>query len=88
MSESLESSVAESMQVETSPDEEKNPDPEEASDNDSGSVSSTETDNSDSDDIDTSETAKDPELLLIKATSLKEEGNSYFKSQDYDKALR
>lgn len=93
MTESLQSTciAAETMQVEENeaplPDDEKKIEPEETSDIDSASVSSTETDNSDSDDLDTEKT-KDPELLLIKATNLKDEGNSYFKSQDYEKALR
>lgn len=31
---------------------------------------------------------QDPELLLIKANALKEEGNNFFKEQDYEKASR
>jgi hypothetical protein len=30
----------------------------------------------------------DPEILLIKATALKEEGNNFFKENDFDKAGR
>lgn len=82
MTESLESGVTEALQLEKG--ETSSAD----LDNDSTSASSTETDNSDSDDIDSSATPKDPELLLIKATSLKEEGNTYFKSKDYENASR
>lgn len=32
--------------------------------------------------------SKDPELLLIKASNYKEEGNNYFKEKDYEKASR
>ncbi|CAJ1947471.1 unnamed protein product [Cylindrotheca closterium] len=82
----------EGMQVELGEDlsmnEEKKVESEASSDENSASVSSTESDNSDTYDMDTSEAKKDPELLLIKATRLKEEGNTYFKAQDYEKALR
>jgi tetratricopeptide (TPR) repeat protein len=52
---------------------------------DDGSVSSTES-NGDSD-KDTPPT-EDPEVLLIKATTLKEEGNNCFMQKDYEKASR
>jgi hypothetical protein len=89
---SVKMKATERMQVEggkTPPiDEEKKVEPAPSSDDNSASDSSTESDNSDADDMHTSETVKDPELLLIKATNLKEEGNTYFKAQDYEKALR
>lgn len=44
-------------------------------------------DDGDSSDADFSP-KQDPELLLIKANALKEEGNKYFKEQDYEKASR
>jgi tetratricopeptide (TPR) repeat protein len=50
----------------------------------SSSVSSTASDDSDTD----SPPAKDPEVLLIKATTLKDEGNNHFKEKDYEKASR
>eukprot|EP00980_Cylindrotheca_fusiformis_P002185 scaffold499_cov120-Cylindrotheca_fusiformis.AAC.8 len=61
-------------------DKEENDEPME----DDGSTSSTQSDDSDS----ATPPATDPELLLIKATALKEEGNTFFKAKEYEKASR
>lgn len=50
-------------------------------------VSSTDDDEEESSDADFSP-KEDPELLLIKANALKEEGNNYFKEKEYEKASR
>ena len=51
---------------------------------DDDSVSSTQSNDSDKD----TPLKEDPEVLLIKATTLKEEGNEFFKQKDYEKASR
>jgi tetratricopeptide (TPR) repeat protein len=53
-------------------------------DDDGNSVSSTRSEDSDAD----FSPSEDPEILLIKATSFKEEGNTHFKAKDYEKASR
>ena len=60
-----------------------------------GSSTSTDDDNDGDDDVDddenlsTSNLTKDPpELLLIKANTLKEEGNNFFKEKEFEKASR
>lgn len=55
----------------------------EANDDDA-SMCSTQSDDSDS----ATPPSTDPELLLIKATALKDEGNNFFKEKDYEKASR
>jgi tetratricopeptide (TPR) repeat protein len=51
-------------------------------DDDDKSTSSTKSDDSDKAFV------GDPEVLLIKATALKDEGNTFFKKQDFEKAAR
>jgi hypothetical protein len=53
-------------------------------DDDDASMSSTQSADSDS----ATPPSTDPELLLIKATALKDEGNHFFKEKDYEKASR
>ena len=57
--------------------------------NDAEPQTESDDDNDDDDDSD-KDTApsKDPELLLIKASNYKDEGNNYFKEKDYEKASR
>jgi hypothetical protein len=57
---------------------------EDGNDDDDASMSSAQSDDSDS----ATPTSKDPEWLLIKANTLKDEGNKFFKEKDYEKASR
>ena len=57
---------------------------EDLDDDDDDDISSTDSDDSDVDNA----PKKDPEILLIKAAALKEEGNNHFKEKDFDKAAR
>jgi tetratricopeptide (TPR) repeat protein len=56
-------------------------------DDDNKDDTSSDDDGNEDSDTDFSPT-EDPEVLLIKATALKEEGNNYFKQKDYEKASR
>ena len=62
----------------------KNDDDGDEDDDDDKSTSSTASDDSDKD----SSPTLDPEALLIKATMLKDEGNTFFKEKDFEKAVR
>lgn len=55
-----------------------------ANDDNDDSVSSTQSDDSDTD----TTPKEDIEILLIKASTLKEEGNEFFKQKEYEKASR
>jgi len=77
---SAEQSAGEPMKEDKPETDEKK----EESSSSSSSVSSTASDDSDAD----TAPVKDPELLLIKATTLKDEGNNHFKDKDYEKAAR
>jgi tetratricopeptide (TPR) repeat protein len=67
-------------------------DKEEAPEEDGSSTSMDDDDEEDEDedggDVSSSKVPKDPELLLIKANSLKEEGNNFFKDKEFEKASR
>jgi tetratricopeptide (TPR) repeat protein len=68
-------------------EEQTNPDESKAANDkndDDDSVSSTQFDDSDTD----TAPKENPELLLIKAVSLKEAGNEFFKQKEYDNAAR
>jgi len=45
-------------------------------------------DDEEDENVSTSDLPKDPELLLIKANTFKEEGNNFFKEQEFEKASR
>jgi tetratricopeptide (TPR) repeat protein len=66
---------------------ENDDDDDEIDDDDDDDDKSTSTTKSDDSDKDSSPTI-DPEALLIKATMLKDEGNTFFKEQDFEKASR
>lgn len=62
----------------------------EATEDDNVSLTSTDSMNDEDSDVDDppSKRDEDPELLLLKANALKEEGNNYFKEKEYEKASR